>query len=58
MALGLVATFVACDNNEPAKSGDNIVQSGENQNENENNNQEVRINTNINYTIRTNIIIV
>lgn len=40
MALGLVATFVACDNNEPAKSGDNIVQSGENQNENENNNQE------------------
>ncbi len=39
MALGLVATFVACDNNEPAKSGDNMVQSGESQNGDENNEQ-------------------
>ena len=39
MALGLIATFAACDNNEPVKSGDNVVQSGENENNNQNENQ-------------------
>lgn len=34
LSLGLIATFVACDNNEPVNSGDNVTQSGENQNDN------------------------
>lgn len=47
LAIGLIASFSACNNNESTNSGDNVSQSG-NQNENQNGNQNENQNGNQN----------